>query len=179
VRGYALLAVTIAGVTSVSADPAITLDWEPSAPALELDPTLGLDPVLRTELEGIGAETIDVLDTRYALGARTHAAIHTTLWSNDRDVAAEGWTVDARVSRDLGWNISLVLDASLARAIGGLERDNGTYASVSVALVRLFHLAHKRVAWISLGIEKSTWFGDASTRLPGGTVVGLHAGFTF
>ncbi len=173
-----MLAVMIVGST-VHADPAVTLDWEQTAPALKLDPALGLDPALRTEIEGIGAQTVDVLDTRYALGSHARAAIHTSLWSNDRDVPAEGWTVDARVERDLGWNISLVLDASLAREIGGLDRADGTYATVSIALVRLFHLAHGRVAWISLGIEKSSWLGASPPQLPSGTIVGLRAGITF
>ena len=163
----------------VYADPAVTLDWERPVPALELDPGLGLDPVARTDLEGIAAQTVDVVDRQVALGLHARAAIHTTLWSNDRDAQAEGWTVDARVARDLGWNISLVLDASVARVIGGLDRADGTYTSVSLGLVRLFHLAHKRQAWISLGVELSSWSGPASSRLPSGTMVGVRAGFTF
>ena len=166
----------------VRADPAATLDRAQPAPApvLELDPSLALDSASRTALEGIGAERVDVDHAQYALGPRTSAETQTALWSNDRDVRAQGWTLDARVARDLGWNTSLVLEASLARAVGGLDRSDATYASVGLSLVHLFHLAHQRTAWISLGVAWTSWFdGGAAPQLPGGIVAGVRAGISF
>jgi hypothetical protein len=53
------------------------------------------------------------------------------------------------------------------------------YGTFGLALTRLFHWSHHRAAWISLGIDSSTWLGAASARLPAGTVVGLQVGTTF
>ncbi len=179
-RGSAATAlVVVSGMAGqVRADPTVTLYGEQVA-APELEPAFGLDAAQRTDLEGIGAQLVDVVHEQYALGPHMRATVQTTLWSNDRDVHAEGWTVDTRVARDLGRNLSLVLDASLAHAVGGLDRADGTYASVGIAVVRRFHLAHGRLAWISLGIAQTSWFGAAPSQLPGGWVGGLHAGTTF
>ena len=180
VRGSAIaaLAVVIVGGGIVHADPTVTLYGE-QVPALELEPALGLDAAQRTDLEGIGARSVDVVHEHFALRPLVRATVQTTLWSNDRDAHAEGWTVETSVHRDLGRNLSLVLDASVSHAVGGLDRADGTYASVGIALVRRFHLAHGRLAWISLGVTQSSWFGGAPSQLPGGRVVGLHAGVTF
>ena len=182
-RGSAIaaLAVVTVGATGrgqARADPTVTLYAE-QVPARELEPALGLDAVQRTDLEGIGARSVEVVHEQSALGPLVRASVQTTLWSNDRDVHAEGWTVDTSVDRALGRNLSLVLGASLSHAVGGLDRADGTYASVGIALVRRFHLAHGRLAWISLDVAQSSWFGAAPSQLPGGRVAGLHVGITF
>ena len=155
------------------AEPAVTLEWEPTEPILQLD------PALRTEIEAIGADETVVDRSIYTLGPHARAQTQTTLWTNDRDVRANGWTVAARISRDLGWNLTLTIDAGLSRMLGGIDRDNGTYGSAGIAISRLFHWSHHRVAWISLGVDISSWFGTGAPRLPSAVTAGLHVGTTF
>jgi hypothetical protein len=166
-----VLVAVLAG--SARADPADQPEVNPDEPALQLD------PILRSEIEGFGARRSELSHPLYRLGPHARAQIQTSVWTNDRDVLARGWTVSARVSRELGWGITLTLDAGLYRMLGGIGREDGMYRTFGVALTRLFHWSHKRVAWISLSAEHDTWVGAGSSRIPTGTVGWLHAGTTF
>jgi len=169
-----VLVAVLAG--SARADPADPADQAEANPG---EPALPLDPILRSEIEGFGARHSELSHPLYRLGPHARAEIQTSVWTNDRDVLARGWTVSARVSRELGWGITLTLDAGLYRMLGGIGREDGLYSTFGVALTRLFHWSHKRVAWISLSAEHEAWVGAESPRLPTGTVGWLRAGTTF
>jgi len=163
-----VLAIAVSG--SARADPASQRDGEP---ALELDPSF------RTAIEGIGATETEVNRGLWKLGPHARASTETSVWSNHSDAVAHGWTLSARISRELGWGLTLTLDGGLARRLGGIAGDDGTVGTVGVALTRLFHWSHKRVAWISVTAELSRWFGASRPAVPVGKVVGVQIGTTF
>jgi hypothetical protein len=143
---------------------------------------LDFDPVLSSRLEGVGA-TQHVDDMTVRLGPDLVAHLEGANWSSEDepwrpelDLPTRGWRTALRVSRDLGF-ARLEGQAAVVDYDDTLAR--GRYLEAGIAVVKTFKLSRWMRAWISIGVGRKVWLGDAPDGESNDVTLGLSLGTTF
>ena len=145
------------------------LELHDTTPLLDRGPQLELDPMFRPSLEGLGA-TSETERTVVPLGDKARAVFEGTWWANvdsDEpgrfsrvvDLENRGWRTGVRFERDLGF-ATLAIHGSYNHVDS--RYGSGTYRDIGVSLFRKWRLTRWMTAWISLGVSRRTWLGDAA-----------------
>lgn len=154
-RILAVVAVT----THAHADGA--LDVHGRAEATDHAPYLELDPVLTTQLRGLGGIE-DATRTTFSVG--DVRGVVEGMWHENADGALPVLDLETR-----GWHAGVRLTRAFGRfRIGvGASLDDidtrfgaGRYYDLGASLTRTFRLSRKRTAWLTLGVGRRTWLGD-------------------
>ncbi|HTL35835.1 MAG TPA: hypothetical protein VL326_22050 [Kofleriaceae bacterium] len=158
-RRVALVVVAVAARTA-AADDGVAVHVKREAVH---EPYLTLDPMLRSNLEGLTA-TDERTATEVTIGD-THMILEGIASENvdrpDRgrvveDVESRGWRAGVRITRKIG---PFDFDAWAAAANVQTRYGSGTYRDVGVALTKRFSLSRWMKAWISLSVGSRTWLG--------------------
>jgi len=171
--------LVVVSVQPVAADESISWRIERE---VEHEPYLTIDPMLRSNFEGLTHETerhsTDVIigDTRVILEGIATQNVDTPERVTE-DVASRGWRAAVRMTRKLG-----PLDLEAWASVDNIQTryGRGTYRDVGVALVKRFSLSRWMKAWISLSLSNRQWLDDKPPDgEANGTSLMLSIGTTF
>jgi hypothetical protein len=146
-------------------------------------PGLVLDPLLRSRLVGLGAVE-DGERTELEIGPHTRLVLDGGWWSNDDedprhpliDSPGRGWEAGLRLSHGLG---PVTIGASASVNQIDAQRERGRHVDVGLSLGRSVRLSRWMIGWVSLGIGRRRWLGDAPEGESDASQVMLTIGTTF
>jgi hypothetical protein len=174
----------VAGLLVLATGAAATAQAEPPRHS-ELDrdgPWLTLDPVLTSQLEGLGAAEHTERVER-PLGPHATLVLETSQWENDDkemragiDLPGRGWRAAVRLAYDLG---PVTLGASAAFAQIDNQLGHASHIDLGVSLFRTLRLSRWMTAWISLGLGHRRWLERGAIGTPDATEWMLTVGTTF